>query len=237
MERWKALPYIFFKHFEISNTGRLRNSETNYIYKLRLQKKTGLSFCDITVLDNNGLQLRKTIYITKEVATAFVPKPLDADTVDYKATHKEGVSKLNNLAKNLCWKTQSDFSKENMRLNPENRNRLALHQKKVFGVNEPVTVKDGCYYKGERKLSNFIISEIPYKREGIRATIDPPFIMNVQNSSGTNRTIFFNKPITKYHLERAFLSVGNFTFKGIKDNHWQDIINSHSKQASQFFQY
>ena len=237
MERWKNLPYQYFKHFEISDTGRLKNGKTEHIYTLRVQKQRGLVFCDISVVDEEGIQHRKTIYITHEVAEAFVSKPKDAHLKEYKPTHKSGFSKLNNLSKNLCWKTQSEFSSENMLKNPKNRNRLALHQKKVFGVNELVTIKNGCYYKGERKLSNFIISEIPYKREGRRATIDPPFIMKVKNSKGTTRTIFFNKHVTKYHLERAFLSVGNFTFKGIKDDDWQGIINNQSKDAPQFFQY
>lgn len=237
MERWKALPYKHFKHFKISNTGRLMNEQTGHVYKLRMQKTTGLAFCDLTVLDDLGAQFRKTIYITREVTEAFVTKPTDAASVEYKATHKPGISKLNNYAKNLCWKTQSDFSKENMLKNPQNRNRLALHQKKVFGVNEPITIKNGCYYKGERKLSNFIIQDIPYKRASRNNKVAIPFMVTIKNAQGAKRTLFFNKSVTKYHLERAFLSVGNFTFKGIKDNDWQEIINSQFKNSREFFKY
>ena len=236
MEKWKNLPYQYFNHFEISDTGRLKNGRTAHIYTLRVQKQTGLVFCDISVVDEEGTQYRKTIYITHEVAEAFVTKPKDAHLKEYKPTHKDGISKLNNHSKNLCWKTQSEFSKENMVKNPQNRNLLAAHQKKVFGVGEAVFEKEGCYYKGERKLSNFIIKEVPF-RQGKILTRPNSFLMIIENIQGHSKTIFFNKNLTKYHLERAFISVGNFIFKGIKDDDWVQIIDNKLKNAPQYFQY
>ena len=132
VEQWRPLSYDFFKHFSISSTGRLKNTSSGAIYKQRVQKKTGLSFCDISTTTENGDKLRKTIYITSEVARAFVPLPADADKVKYVATHKENVSKLDNLAKNICWKTYSEISKENMVKYPENRSKLAEFNKKKF---------------------------------------------------------------------------------------------------------
>lgn len=132
MEKWKNIDDLNFNFLEISDSGRLRNSNTGHVYKLRVQKQTGLSFCDVGFVDDLGEQHRKTIYIAYEVCNAFVKKPEDFHRKKYKSAHKKGVSKLNNLAKNLCWKTQSEFSKENMIKYPQNRNKLANHQKKKF---------------------------------------------------------------------------------------------------------
>ena len=125
MERWKPLNYKYFEHFSISNTGRLKNTNTDEIRKTRVQPKTQLVFCDISVYDKKENKIRKTIYIHLEVAKAFIPLPNDADTVDYKATHKEGVSKLNNLVRHIRWATQSELGKEIMsKATNEQRNRI-----------------------------------------------------------------------------------------------------------------
>lgn len=125
MEKWKALNDEYFSYLEISDTGRLRNSESGHIFKLRIKKDTFLTFCDVTTFDKQGAEHRKTIYITREVAEAFVKKPIDFNEKIYKAVHKPRVSKLNNLAVNICWKSQSEICSDNMKNYPQNRNLLA----------------------------------------------------------------------------------------------------------------
>lgn len=132
MEKWKAIEDVNFNYIEISSTGRLKNSLTGHVYKLRVQKQTRLSFCDVSMVDSLGELHRKTIYIAYEVCNAFVKKPSDFHLKNYKSAHKKGVSKLNNLPQNLCWKTQSDFSKKNMQKYPANRTKLAKQQKNKF---------------------------------------------------------------------------------------------------------
>ena len=133
MENWRPLKYNYFEHFSISNTGKLKNTDTGEIRKTRIQPKTQLVFCDIIAKDKHKNKIRKTIYIHLEVAKAFIPLPSDADTVDYKATHKEGVSKLNNLVRNIRWTTQSELSKRAMsKATDERRNRLGKFQKEKW---------------------------------------------------------------------------------------------------------
>ncbi len=141
MEIWKPLEYKYFNHFSISNTGRLKNTETDEIRKTRVQPKTQLVFCDISVNDENENKIRKTIYIHLEVAKAFIPLPANADVIDYKATHKEGVSKLNNLVRNIRWTTQSELSSKTMaKATTNQRNRIGQfnvekwkgHEKKKY---------------------------------------------------------------------------------------------------------
>jgi len=160
MERWKALTDLNFNHLEISNTGRLRNSETSHVYKLRMQKQTGLSFCDVSVIDQNSVLQRKTIYIAREVCEAFVKKPADFTAHLYKAAHKKGVSKLSNLAANLCWKTQSEFSKENMVKYPENRNTLAEFNKKKFAKIRNKLEQEDKVPQTLKPIKSFVLKEI-----------------------------------------------------------------------------
>lgn len=133
MERWKPLEYENLEHYSISNRGRLMNTENDTVLKMRVQKKTSLVFCDISKTLDNGEKIRKTIYITHEVAKAFVPKPKDFDSETYLAVHKKGKSKLDNLPRNIEWRTQSEISSENMKnAGPEQRNRLANFNKEKF---------------------------------------------------------------------------------------------------------
>ena len=110
MERWKKINVEHFEYLSISTEGRLRNDVTMECYKLRVSKKGKTAYCgvDKTI---NGVVYRRTFSIPTEVAKAFIPKPEDAHEVVYKATHKQGFSKLINTTKSLEWKTNSEILK------------------------------------------------------------------------------------------------------------------------------
>ncbi len=132
MEKWKPLTHNNFENYSISNSGRLKNTNNGGIIKTRIQKKTGLVFCDLSKIVDSK-RLRITIYITREVAEGFVEKPLDFNEKQYVPTHKKGISKTNNLARNIEWATFSVLSKRNMaKASDEQRNRLSKHNKEKF---------------------------------------------------------------------------------------------------------
>ena len=89
-EIWK--PYIY--HYEISNTGKLRNAKTGTILKTRKIGHGYLATC-VSLGDKTHY---KMIRIHRAVAETFIPNPNNLPQVN----HIDG-NKLNNMVDNLEW--------------------------------------------------------------------------------------------------------------------------------------
>lgn len=90
MERWKTVDGTG-GHYEVSNKGRVRNTETRHILKPILKKN---GYYQI----NFGYGLRKWVSIHRLVASAFVENPNNENYVNHKDEDK-----TNNDSNNLEW--------------------------------------------------------------------------------------------------------------------------------------
>lgn len=98
-EIWKPVTYEEYSgNYEVSNMGRIRNSKDKGIRIPGINRQNGYLY---TVLSVNGK--KKTISIHRTVALAFIPNPLNLETVN----HKDEI-KFNNWASNLEWLSQKD---------------------------------------------------------------------------------------------------------------------------------
>jgi len=86
-----------FTNYEVSSVGRIRNSKTGRILKLRTRKDGYIDVC----LSKNGTP--KTLLVHRLVAEAFSENPLGKPDVD----HIDRV-KSNNSVDNLRWSTTSE---------------------------------------------------------------------------------------------------------------------------------
>ena len=98
--------------YEVSNTGKIKNTKTNKeLSKRRISKGAGNKYGYVKcILYKRGFPV-KQYYLHKLIAEAFIPNPLNKPQVD----HLNGNSLDNNVL-NLKWVTQ----KEN-NLNPKTR--------------------------------------------------------------------------------------------------------------------
>lgn len=105
-EQWKAIPG--FKHYEISNLGRVRK-----ISYLRTWVCKNIGYHQLQLFETDGCGQRrvgsndkgkaKKMTLHRLLAEAFVPNPHELPCVN----HKDG-NKLNNAIDNLEWCSYSD---------------------------------------------------------------------------------------------------------------------------------
>lgn len=97
-EEWKKIKgAVLNEKYEISNTGKVRNSETGKILKSRPDKE---GYLIITISVD---KVRRTVKIHRLVAEAFIPNPENKPQVN----HKDGKHD-NNCVSNLEWCTSSE---------------------------------------------------------------------------------------------------------------------------------
>ncbi len=94
---WKEIQE--YPNYSVSNTGLIRNNNTNKILKQTINK-TGYYF--LAVAPNGRHGKTKCFRVHREVAKAFIPNPDNLPQVN----HKDG-NKLNNCVDNLEWCTNS----------------------------------------------------------------------------------------------------------------------------------
>ena len=101
-EIWKGVIYQgvdYSWRLEVSNLGQLRNTETKYIYKLRLNRDGGYSEVPISIKG-----VHKHFYIHRCVAETFIENTYDKNMV---INHKNGI-KTDNFVENLEFVTQAE---------------------------------------------------------------------------------------------------------------------------------
>lgn len=124
MEIWK--PLKDFSNYEVSNTGKIKNSRTGRILKN--------SLCDGYLL--TGLKYRGTNtrpYIHRLVAQAFIPNPENKPQVN----HKDG-NRSNNHLSNLEWVTPSEnnLDAHARRKLMNKKNNMLTKRIKMTGLNK-----------------------------------------------------------------------------------------------------
>ena len=101
IERWRTLVYHkkTFDNFEVSNTGKLRNTVTGTEYKTHLNKQGYYQVCV-----SLGSRKNKHVFkIHRAVAETFIENANDKPQIN----HIDG-NKLNNNLYNLEWSTSSE---------------------------------------------------------------------------------------------------------------------------------
>lgn len=94
-ERW--LPIEGFRNYEVSDLGRVRNTDTNLIRRQQMRKN---GYVKISLYKNN---IEHTYDVHRLVAKAFIPNPKNLPEVN----HKHG-NKADNRASELEWSTRID---------------------------------------------------------------------------------------------------------------------------------
>ena len=94
-EKWK--PIKGYRNYEVSNLGRVRNTDTN---RIRCQQKRKSGYVKVSLYKNN---IEHTYDVHRLVAEAFVPNPKNFPEVN----HKHG-NKADNRASELEWTTRHD---------------------------------------------------------------------------------------------------------------------------------
>lgn len=131
-ELWK--PVEGYLSYEVSNLGRVRNKKLDLV-KAQRKTKTGYLIVD---LKENGI--KRTRYVHRLVAQAFIPNPDELPQINHKDENKQ-----NNCVENLEWCTAAynnaygthverirstkgrDYGKSIARLDPTTRKRLAVY--------------------------------------------------------------------------------------------------------------
>lgn len=110
-ELWKELIYndeYFGNKYLISNMGRLKNKNTNHIYKLQIQRD-GYVIKSIYICTKNHKKIYKLIYLHIAVGCSFIPNPKKLPQIN----HKDG-NKANNFVDNLEWVTPRENVKHSI---------------------------------------------------------------------------------------------------------------------------
>lgn len=94
-ELWKPIE-DFKDKYEISNLGKVRNIQTNYIYKFTNKKG---DYFTLILYDKTH---KRTTRVHREVAKAFIPNPHNYNEINHKDLNKQ-----NNCVNNLEWCTRS----------------------------------------------------------------------------------------------------------------------------------
>lgn len=149
MEQWKRINNV--TNYEISNLGRVRNSNTQYILKGRLSK-SGYLQVSLKNIENNKYQNQ---YVHRLVAEYFIPN--DDDNKN-QVNHKDG-NKENNNVENLEWVTPS----ENL-----------IHKTKILGKNRTSNRRIGQFDTQGKLLKEFdsIMGAVHYMDKNSRVSID-----------------------------------------------------------------
>jgi len=98
MEEWRDI--IGFDNYQISNTGRVKNINTNKIKSLVTNKR---GYVYISLWEDNKMT---NIRLHRLVALNFIPYPKEHYDGKYEVNHKDD-NKLNNEVSNLEWVTRS----------------------------------------------------------------------------------------------------------------------------------
>lgn len=93
--------------YQVSNTGKIRNTKTKYILKPVTQSNGYMKVC----LTKNRVQKNKTIH--RLVAETFIPNTNNLPCINHKDENK-----TNNNANNLEWCTQEYNTKYSRQLHP-----------------------------------------------------------------------------------------------------------------------
>lgn len=126
-EIWKPLDFIGFPLYAVSNIGRLKRIDSNYILKQSVRR--GYKQAAITKGKKNT---SKSFFIHRLVAMAFIPNPNNYEQVNHKDENR-----LNNKVDNLEWvspKMNSNWGTRN--------NRIAnFHKGKVYSECPIIIIK------------------------------------------------------------------------------------------------
>lgn len=156
-EIWKDLKGIWGKIYQVSNHGRIRSKSrkvlnsnrysTYYINtpaRIKKLRTNGIEkhlFTDLLCYDKDGKQIRKSAYVHKEVAIAFLTKPNPVERIKqiqktkyFKKTnlvyryveHIDGDHE-NNFTENLRWINQYDLYLKQIELGRKEKIDLYLH--------------------------------------------------------------------------------------------------------------
>lgn len=124
-ETWKNLPYNEYNHYLVSNFGRVKNGITEKILKPYKQYN---GYLNVT-LYNSGK--KKTFFIHRLVAQAFIPNPKSLPEINHKDENRE-----NNKVSNLEWCTR----KYNCNYGNHNKNISNSLLNTDKGVKTPITL-------------------------------------------------------------------------------------------------
>jgi hypothetical protein len=155
-EKWKDVHIEGFEDiYQISNKGRFKRKKhtalsrrgnrfgsydvietrAEVMMKARRSKKYPHKFVTIDRMVDD-IRLRKTVYIHRMVAGAFVPNPYNLE----KATVIDG--NWDNLTSdNIRWISQSELSATAMKNHPENSQRIGKFQREKGSVTEELITK------------------------------------------------------------------------------------------------
>lgn len=131
-EYWK--PVVNYEgYYEVSNTGRIRRTQTGHILKPRISN----GYCLVDLRVNC---VRKYYRIHRLVALSFVgPQP----TSEHEIRHFDG-DKRNNNSDNLSWGTRIENERDKVRHNKTNRGqrngRSKLTTEQVLQIRELLTM-------------------------------------------------------------------------------------------------
>jgi hypothetical protein len=142
IERWKVIDE--YDNYSVSTYGRVRNDKTNKTLKHKTEKNGYHRVC----LCVNGK--KKSMYIHRIVAVAFIDNPLNKQCVD----HINNDRKNNNIS-NLRYATNSE--------NQMNKKKLSNNTSGVTGVN---------WHKGHKKWEAGIKIDKIKKHLGYFETIE-----------------------------------------------------------------
>lgn len=170
--------------YEISNYGRVRRSDTGFVYKIT---DNGNGYKKVALV--YGSPKTKNFYIHRLVADAFHPNPDNLPQVNHKAS---GLGKFDNRAEHLEWCTEKDNIKD-AHENGQMVNRT-IHNTKIDKKPDEFIAKMYRRYKetgrvGETAVefgvSRTTLSSIVNKRSrrNITDTIDKEYIKETNNDN------------------------------------------------------